>query len=264
LVVIGVGNNALCIVSTQMAIFKKRLYQKKKKGLTGRGVKEDENQIIDWACQLCKGLSFLHERNIVHRNFKTANILLDQYDTIKIGDIGLTKGDEKNTHIFTKAGNMRSLAQILLDLLTGTCDISYFETSWKDRMKLIRQGYTSNWQKLIEGLMDHQLSLIQLYAILISFKGPLEKKRKLVSSVELEHVKDVLISDNSLRKDKQDSGEGTFKCDYPGCTKTYGKRYTLNRHRKIHMSLPLVLPSVSRCSISERPDFHIGIKVPVH
>jgi len=42
--------------------------------------------------------------------------------------------------------------------------------------------------------------------------------------------------------------EGKFKCDYPGCTKAYRKKYTLNRHKKIHLS-----PSGYVCRWCSRP-----------
>ncbi|QDU82877.1 Serine/threonine-protein kinase PrkC [Polystyrenella longa] len=43
-----------------------------------------------WMEQICQGLSFLHDRGIVHRDMKPANLFIEN-DIIKIGDIGLSK-----------------------------------------------------------------------------------------------------------------------------------------------------------------------------
>jgi serine/threonine protein kinase len=41
--------------------------------------------------QITQGLDYLHNNNIVHRDLKSANILLDVNDTAKICDFGLAK-----------------------------------------------------------------------------------------------------------------------------------------------------------------------------
>eukprot|EP00271_Cylindrocystis_brebissonii_P004101 TRINITY_DN15532_c0_g1_i1.p1 TRINITY_DN15532_c0_g1~~TRINITY_DN15532_c0_g1_i1.p1 ORF type:complete len:454 (-),score=64.77 TRINITY_DN15532_c0_g1_i1:2013-3374(-) len=50
-----------------------------------------------------QGLAHLHELNIIHRDFKAPNILLDQDYNAKLTDFGLAKGTENGeTHITTK------------------------------------------------------------------------------------------------------------------------------------------------------------------
>lgn len=41
--------------------------------------------------QLVAGMYHIHERNIVHRDLKALNIMLDKNDNIKIGDLGVAK-----------------------------------------------------------------------------------------------------------------------------------------------------------------------------
>lgn len=41
--------------------------------------------------QMLRGLSALHEKDIMHRDIKTANIFLNKDKTIKIGDMNVSK-----------------------------------------------------------------------------------------------------------------------------------------------------------------------------
>ncbi|KAG6744122.1 hypothetical protein POTOM_052831 [Populus tomentosa] len=70
---------------------------------------------IDWPkrfiiCKgIAKGLKYLHERNpqIIHRNIKANNILLDASCNPKISDFGLAKlYEEEDPHV---AGNMHRI-----------------------------------------------------------------------------------------------------------------------------------------------------------
>ncbi|EGV65356.1 Cdc2-related protein kinase, partial [Yamadazyma tenuis ATCC 10573] len=41
--------------------------------------------------QLLKGIQYIHEQNFLHRDVKTANILIDEHGTLKIADFGLAR-----------------------------------------------------------------------------------------------------------------------------------------------------------------------------
>ena len=60
-------------------------------GLLEHGRIEDETVIQVYALQMLEGLAYLHESNVVHRDVKPENILLDHNGVIKFVDFGAAK-----------------------------------------------------------------------------------------------------------------------------------------------------------------------------
>ena len=50
-----------------------------------------EKEVSKYCQQILKGLAYLHESKIVHRDLKCANILLDSYNNCKLTDFGISK-----------------------------------------------------------------------------------------------------------------------------------------------------------------------------
>eukprot|EP00249_Psilotum_nudum_P014021 c24625_g1_i1 orf=199-1584(-) len=53
-----------------------------------RRQKLDVQEVIQLALGIAEGMSFLHSRGIVHRDLKSANVLLDEKGNVVIGDLG--------------------------------------------------------------------------------------------------------------------------------------------------------------------------------
>ncbi|TFK89132.1 Pkinase-domain-containing protein [Polyporus arcularius HHB13444] len=56
----------------------------------------EERLVRNWVRQLLLGLNYLHERDIIHRDIKGANMLVDNKGGIKISDFGISKKVEDN------------------------------------------------------------------------------------------------------------------------------------------------------------------------
>jgi serine/threonine protein kinase len=59
--------------------------------------------MLKWAMQICGGMRYLHERNMLHRDIKSANVFLTKKGNVRIGDLGLAR-KAKGTAALTKCG----------------------------------------------------------------------------------------------------------------------------------------------------------------
>ena len=50
-----------------------------------------EQLLLDWLCQICTALKYLHYKKIIHRDIKPANIFMNGLNQIKLGDFGISK-----------------------------------------------------------------------------------------------------------------------------------------------------------------------------
>ncbi|MDP6454358.1 MAG: serine/threonine-protein kinase, partial [SAR202 cluster bacterium] len=55
------------------------------------------DRIVEIATDVCKGLEFLHSREVVHRDLKPSNVWLSESGTARLGDFGLAVSSERSS-----------------------------------------------------------------------------------------------------------------------------------------------------------------------
>ncbi|KAH7843744.1 hypothetical protein Vadar_020289 [Vaccinium darrowii] len=117
-------SRACCVVVEYLpgGTLKKFLYSNRKRKLALKIV-------IQLALDLSRGLSYLHSQNIVHRDVKAENMLLDTHRNLKIADFGVARVEAQNPQDMT--GETGTLGYMAPEVLDGKpynrkCDVYSF------------------------------------------------------------------------------------------------------------------------------------------
>ncbi|WCJ44579.1 Mitogen-activated protein kinase kinase kinase 1 [Euphorbia peplus] len=107
-----------------------------------------DSQVSAYTRQILHGLKYLHDRNVIHRDIKCANILVDADGSVKLADFGLAKATKVNdvksckgtafwmapevvnnrkTHGYGLPADIWSLGCTVLEMLTRQIPYSNFE-----------------------------------------------------------------------------------------------------------------------------------------
>ncbi|KAL0293741.1 UNVERIFIED_CONTAM: Mitogen-activated protein kinase kinase kinase [Sesamum calycinum] len=106
-----------------------------------------DSQVSVYTRQILSGLNYLHCRNVVHRDIKCANILVDVSGSVKLADFGLAKATKLNdiksckgtpywmapevvnrrNRGYGRAADIWSLGCTVLEMLTGQIPYSHLE-----------------------------------------------------------------------------------------------------------------------------------------
>jgi len=78
-------------------------------------VKLDSTVIVFFAAQIILAIGYLHKRNIVHRDMKLENILVDKQGYIKVIDYGLSKKLKPNTICEELSGTFMYMAPEMIN-----------------------------------------------------------------------------------------------------------------------------------------------------
>lgn len=61
----------------------------------------DRKRIISMGCQLCDALGHAHERNVVHRDVKPQNVIINDHGRPKVADFGIARFTDASTVTYT-------------------------------------------------------------------------------------------------------------------------------------------------------------------
>ncbi|KAL6515432.1 hypothetical protein OROHE_018466 [Orobanche hederae] len=67
-------------------------------------------QLLKFAIDVCKGMEYLHQKNVIHRDLKTANLLMDDSSVVKVADLGVARFQNKGGVMTAETGTYRWMA----------------------------------------------------------------------------------------------------------------------------------------------------------
>ncbi|PUZ71781.1 hypothetical protein GQ55_2G342000 [Panicum hallii var. hallii] len=71
--------------------------------------------LIGVAMDVSKGMSYLHQNNIIHRDLKTANLLMDENGTVKVADFGVARVKAQSGVMTAETGTYRWMAPEVIE-----------------------------------------------------------------------------------------------------------------------------------------------------
>ncbi|XP_019453355.1 PREDICTED: serine/threonine-protein kinase STY8-like isoform X2 [Lupinus angustifolius] len=73
--------------------------------------------LLKFAIDVCKGMEYLHRNNIIHRDLKTANLLMDARNVVKVADFGVARFLNQGGEMTAETGTYRWMAPEYLTVI---------------------------------------------------------------------------------------------------------------------------------------------------
>ncbi|XP_048619550.1 serine/threonine-protein kinase STY8 isoform X1 [Brassica napus] len=71
--------------------------------------------LLKVAVDVAKGVCYLHQNNIIHRDLKTANLLMDEYGLVKVADFGVARVQIESGVMTAETGTYRWMAPEVIE-----------------------------------------------------------------------------------------------------------------------------------------------------
>ncbi|KAJ6736904.1 ACT-LIKE TYROSINE KINASE FAMILY PROTEIN [Salix viminalis] len=71
--------------------------------------------LIKVAIDVSKGMNYLHQNNIIHRDLKTANLLMDENEVVKVADFGVSRVQTQTEVMTAETGTYRWMAPEVIE-----------------------------------------------------------------------------------------------------------------------------------------------------
>ncbi|BAT03417.1 Os08g0103000, partial [Oryza sativa Japonica Group] len=71
--------------------------------------------ILRIAISISKGMNYLHQNNIIHRDLKTANLLMGYHQVVKIADFGVARQGNQEGQMTAETGTYRWMAPEIIN-----------------------------------------------------------------------------------------------------------------------------------------------------
>ncbi|PIA56746.1 hypothetical protein AQUCO_00700834v1 [Aquilegia coerulea] len=100
---------SLCIVTEYMSGGSVYDYLHKQKGVF------KFPSILRVAIDVSKGMNYLHQNNIIHRDLKAANLLMDEHEVVKVADFGVARVQTQSGVMTAETGTYRWMAPEVIE-----------------------------------------------------------------------------------------------------------------------------------------------------